>query len=296
MHRFPLVAAALTAALLAPSTAPAADTPWSALSVKALSNTQQPAILAVSDGSSQVLYHQPNPDGKHDDMFSRRVGANGAVGAPVAVATFDGFDDPNLIQTPNRLLAVLPGLKDPGYKNIAAATAPLDGSAWTLSAGDIAPLPGPYYANSAGLALDLTGTPFFSGAGLVHRGLDPAAPNNDFQATIGGGCCAYDSDLATDGATGAMYVAWYSNAPQQGVWIEQVDTASGAPLGQPVLMPGTVVNFQGKPNSSAASYRTPITGRAGQAGIFLAYPGGYPAEHKVLLYRVGNPQGSTLFD
>ena len=296
MSRSLLLAAALTAAFLAPSTALAADTPWSALSAKALSSTQQPAILAVSDGSAQVLFHQPNADGTHDDMFSLRVAADGTVGAPVPMATFDGFDDPNLVQTANGLLAILPGLKDPGYKNVAAATAPLDGSAWTLSPSDVAPLPAPYYVNSAGLALDVTGTPFFSGAGNVHRGLDPGTPNSDFQAAIGGGCCAYDSDLAADGTTGAMYLAWYSNAKQQGVWIAQVDTATGAPLGQPMLMPGTVVNYQGRPNSSAASYRTPITGRAGAPGVFAAYPGGYPTSHRVLLYRVGDPQASTLFN
>jgi hypothetical protein len=296
MHRPLLAAAVLAAALLAPSSSLASDTPWSALSAKALSSTQQPAIAALSDGTAQVLYHQPNPGGTLDDMFSRRVLSNGSVGAPVPVATFDGFDDPDLVQTPGGLLAILPGLKDPGYKNVAAATAPLDGSAWTLSAGDVAPLPGPFYANSAGLALDATGTPFFTGAGLIHRGLDPNTQNYDHQATIGGGCCAYDSDLATDGATGALYAAWYSNAKQQGVWIDQVDTASGAPVGQPVLMPGTVVNYKGTPNSIAASYRTPITGRTGQPGVFLAYPGGYPASRKVLLFRVGNPQSSTLFN
>src|SRR6476661_8437089 len=122
MHRSRLALTTLALALIAPSAALAADTPWSPLSAKALSSTQQPAILAVSDGSAQVLYHQPNADGKHDDMFARRVAATGAVGAPVPIATFDGFDDPNLIQTSNGLLAVLPGLKDPGYKNIAAAT------------------------------------------------------------------------------------------------------------------------------------------------------------------------------
>ena len=55
-----IAAATLAATLLASSTALAADTPWTALSKQNQTSIQRPAILAESDGTTQVLHATTN--------------------------------------------------------------------------------------------------------------------------------------------------------------------------------------------------------------------------------------------
>jgi len=119
---------------------------------------------------------------------------------------------------------------------------------------------------------------------FVHRGLAPGAGDPDRQAPLGG-CCGYDTGLAVDGASGAAFVAWYSNATgHAGVYVQGVDT------GGPQLMPGQVKNG----NSTQQLARTPISGRPGRPGVYVAYPGGYPTADRVLLWKVGSSRSATL--
>ena len=138
------------------------------------------------------------------------------------------------------------------------------------------------------------GTPFEawgSTLGLfVHRGLDPALPEQDYQAQLGG-CCGYDAQLAVDASSGTLAVTWYSNASgHHGVWYQAVDPATAAPSGSPALVPGTsagdrAVDLRG---------RVPFTGCAGQPGTWVAAQVGYPSQSRVVLWRAGAATASTL--
>ena len=175
---------------------------------------------------------------------------------------------------------------------MSTATAPAAGQPWTLMSGNVTPDGAAAYASDTGAALLADGTPIesFGGTGsgvYVHRGLSPSSPNYAYQSQLGG-CCGYSPDIAVESTTGAPVIAWYSNATGNiGVFVQLVDRATGAPVGAPTRMPGSVTNFEGTPSSSQMLARTPITARHGQPGVFVAYPGGYPTTRKVLVWRVG---------
>jgi hypothetical protein len=61
-------------------------------------------------------------------------------------------------------------------------------------------------------------------------------------------------------------------------------------------MPGSVTDFQGSQESSSILGRTPITGRPGRPGVWMAYPVGYPSMKKLLLWKVGDAGTTTLAD
>jgi hypothetical protein len=177
--------------------------------------------------------------------------------------------------------------------NLSTSSAPAVGSPWTLQSGNVTE-GGAAYASPAGAVALADGTPLVSWGSstgvFVHRGLTPGAADPDYQAAFGG-CCGYDTGLAVDGASGAPFLAWYSNATGHlGVYVQGVDAASGAPLGSATLMPGSVTGG----NSSQQLARTPIASRPGKPGVYVAYPGGYPTQDRVLLWKVGGPSSATL--
>jgi hypothetical protein len=55
-----------------------------------------------------------------------------------------------------------------------------------------------------------------------------------------------------------------------------------------------VTTYQGSPESNAIIGRTPITGRPGRPGVWMAYPVGYPSATKLLLWKVGDGGTTTL--
>jgi hypothetical protein len=150
------------------------------------------------------------------------------------------------------------------------------------------------YGADDGAAVLKDGTPIlaFGGTGtgtFVHRGLDPAQPNQSLQGQFGG-CCGYSPDIAVDTKTGVPVVAWYSNATGHlGVFAQSLDPAPGGPM----LMPGSTTLFNGVPNSSQQLSRTPIAARNG-GGVYVAYSGDYPTARKALLWRVGSTRSVTL--
>ena len=63
-------------------------------------------------------------------------------------------------------------------------------------------------------------------------------PAQELQAQLGG-CCGYTPRLALDG-TGRLWIAWYSSSPAYtGIFVQQLDPATAAPLGPPAKAPGS---------------------------------------------------------
>ncbi len=73
--------------------------------------------------------------------------------------------------------------------------------------------------------------------GVLHTFRDAVAADGfDIQAALGG-CCSYHPALARDGG-GRVWLAWYSNAAGRvGIFLQQLDAATGGPLGTPTLVP-----------------------------------------------------------
>ena len=88
-------------------------------------------------------------------------------------------------------------------------------------------------------------TPFVAGyatqgveifnAAVAHA---PGTSDFNLQPQIGG-CCGYVPHMAQDTA-GHLWIAWYSNATgATGVYLQQLDPATGAPVGAPALAPNS---------------------------------------------------------
>ena len=276
---------------------------WDRISPANEQNIDEANAVRSSDGTLHAVFRQSNAaHAADDDLVQVPIAANGTVGSPTFVAQdWAGLTNPAIILDPVGLRTIFGGIHTPNTsdpnQDLNTGTSSDGGSTWTVPPVAIAR--GGYdYASDQAAAVGPGGVPFEawgSTTGLfVHRGLDPASPNNDFQAQLGG-CCGYDPGLALDAGTGQLWVAWYSNATNHpGVFAQQVDGGSGGPVGGAVLMPGSVTVFNGSPNSSQQLQRTPIAGRPGQAGAFVAYPGGYPSQTKVLLWRIGTTTSTVL--
>jgi hypothetical protein len=260
-------------------------------------NTDQVAHQRTADGTLHLAWVHQEPGGT--SLFHTPVTPSGTIGSTTQIQT--GWSTinpvPDLVPGPDGGLRVFFGgirTTSSGETNdeLSTATAPPAGQPWTLTTGNVVPDGASAYASDQGATLLPDGTPLESwggtGAGVfVHRGLSASTPNHSYQHQLGG-CCGYSPDLAVDSTSGAVLIAWYSNASDNfGVFVQGVDPGSGAPAGSPQLMPGTVTTFGGSPNSSQMLARTPITARPGQPGVFVAYPGGYPTTTKVLVWRVG---------
>ena len=72
-------------------------------------------------------------------------------------------------------------------------------------------------------------------AAVAHA---PGASDYNLQPQLGG-CCGYSPRMALDSA-GHLWIAWYSNATgATGMYLQQLDPVTGAPIGAPALAPNS---------------------------------------------------------
>ena len=260
---------------------------WTQVTSLELRNIDEMSTLHTSDGVLHAVWLDVS--GTDEVIYHVSVTPDGVVSAPDVVSSGINAGEPDLVPDGSGMRVFASGLT-PQIDGIWTSSAPMAGTPWTApveaATGDSA------YAGEAG-ATTLTDGSFMQSWGVtggvfVHRGLDPATPNHEFHRAMVDRCCGYDSDMAVDEATGEVWLAWYSNADSDhlGVWVQEVDPASGAPVGAPIQMPGTVTDYNGVPSSSAMSSRIAIVPRSG-GGVFVGYTGGYPSENKVLVWRIG---------
>jgi hypothetical protein len=247
-----------------------------------------------------VVAQANDPTPNQYDIVHTPVAPDGTVGAQSTVAAgWAGTESPDIAPAPGGGLAVMWGglhsttTGDP-LNNSGLATSDDSGAAWSLS--PVAPTPGGYASqwsivNSGGTLFES----WFGTAGtFVHRGTDQATPANDYQAQLGG----YGSlpGFAVDGANGSLWLGWETGFAKEknGAYAQQVDQGSGAPVGSPAKMPGSSVVYQGGTESTTVLGRTPITGRVGRPGVWMAYTSGYPFSERVLVWKVGAAASTTL--
>jgi len=252
------------------------------------------SLLETPDGSLHLAWND-RPQNGSAQMLSVALDPLGFEGPAQTIDAIDG--DPWLLSAPDgsvRAVAEqIPSDRPSGIYHYARAA---DGS-WSRL-GPVTTV-GYSYASrpdalfSAGGAL-LTVSPMagnsrvFAGAADGNPGIDPNPAEPD--------CYTTSPALARDGASGAVWLAWVQwDCPDIGVYVQQLDPATGTPVGAPVKAPGSSWT---RPDGSARypdltlSERLAFTGRPGQAGVFLAYPTDDGAN--VRLWRVGDPGAATI--
>jgi hypothetical protein len=301
MRRALLLAGLLCLACAAPAAAGTAGT-WTPVAPVFDQNFGVAGMTRTADGVLHVVAQANNPTPNLYDIVHTPVAPSGAVGPQSTVAAgWAATQSPDIAPAPGGGLAVMWGglhsstTGDP-QNDSGIATSDDSGSAWNLS--PVAPVTGGGGYASQWSIVNSGGTLFQSwfatGGTYVHRGTDQSTPDNDFQAQIGG----YGSlpGFAVDGASGSLWLGWQAGFAKEknGAYAQQVDQATGAPVGSPAKMPGSSVDYQGSTESITVLGRTPITGRPGRAGVWMAYTSGYPSADKVLVWKVGDGASTTL--
>ena len=263
---------------------------WTQINTTEIRNLQEASLVRGGDGNLQIVFQQANVAVDTEaDLVVRRVDASGVVGALSTVTT--GWSamtyGPEITVEPDGTLkAWWHGIDAPGDGTFVS-TGDASGSTWS------APIE---VANGLGGSVSVVkladGTYFQAGAGEVHRGLDPNSPVSDYQAQFNG-CCSYGSRLAFDEATGKLWHVWMSNATGAGgIWAQEVDLASGAPVGTPQKMPGLTDADSGDSFISDAK-RVAAVSRPG-GGAYVVHPGGYPDEDRVMVWKIGDAAAYQL--
>jgi hypothetical protein len=243
-------------------------------------------MARTSDGVLHVVYTRKA--GTKEELVHVTVSPAGKVGKEaVALGSWSSMSHPDLLRMPDGSLRVFFGgirSTNPGEPNNAmnTATAPAAGAPWSLQSGKAAQASYAYATSYAGAALAKNGTPISSWAGSpglgFHYGVDPSAPDGKIPQS---GCCLYHPDIGVDSASGQAWIGFTSNEnASPGVFVNAI--GPGGAEGGRKLAPGSL---SGKDFLQPIG-RTPITGRIGAAGVFLAYGQGYPTFKTVAVWRV----------
>ncbi len=286
MLRRGLLALAACAALLAAGPAHAGKPgSWSRVSATNVFNFAEPGLARTGDGVLHVVWHHPK-NAMAQELVHTSISPSGSVGPSTVIQT--GWNalnpQPALVRTPTGGLALFfSGLHstnsgDPlNSGHLLGSFADAAGRSWSA----------PQFASTGSANAGITAAVAKDGSFVTATG----DPGNFFNFGLGGagikyqsGCCVYDPGIGVDAASGAVVLGWFSNlANHQGLYT-QVITSAG-PVGSPALAPGSAT--ANRANALQPLQRTPVTGRLGADGVFLAYGAGYPSFTRVNLLRVG---------
>jgi hypothetical protein len=282
VKRVPFVLAALSLAYCAQ---PASAEAWRQVTASGGGSTDQVSLARTPDGTLHVAWR--NTQSTSADLLHTAITPAGTIGATTPIVSgWVGIQNPAIVYVGIGLVVFFGGQRsldssDPN-RELQMADSIDNGASWTAAKGSIVPIGAQAYGSQVAATALPDNTLLQAWAGTlgtwVHRGFSPAAPNYDYQAPLGH--YGYDVNIASD-AAGRAVIAWYSNATGHlGVFAQDVDTGTGAPLGAATNMPGTG-NMQ-----VGMIGRTPLVARVG-GGFYVAYATGYPALNRIRLWKVG---------
>jgi hypothetical protein len=276
--------------LLSPASSALAGPPgqWTEFTTRSVNNFSNHGYARTSDGVVHVAWWNDADDGGfRAGLVHSSFAPDGTPQASNQMVA-GGVWDPGLVLNANGTLRAFFGMLGDGHGGLTTATAPTSGAPWTLNSSDIAE-GGAAYVNPIGALRTMDGTFFQAWGDFVHRGLSAGTPNHDYRSAFG--CCAYQAELAQDQQSGEIYRVWYSNASsRQGLLAQEVDAASGAPSGTVTDMPRVAEGGDTAPMTGNPA----VASIPGQAGVYVAYHGGYPVSHRVLLWRIGDADATVL--
>jgi hypothetical protein len=267
---------------------------WDRITTPTQSGVAQIGVLRVGGTLHVVWQRRTGPN--TDDLVHTPISSAGAPGAATTIVSgWSGVGDAALVPGPGgglRLFFSGTRSTTPGEPlfGLNTATAPASGTPWTVAPASIATADFAH-ARTPAAALAPDGTPFqtwySAGTTVVHRGLDPGTPDHEYPAPDG---VSVRPNIVTDPSSGRMFVAWCTFTAASGVYLQQVDVASGAPAGTAQKLAGSTTTFEGQEYGTCnlegtVAHRTALAARVG-GGVYVATAAGYPSQTRVLVWRL----------
>ena len=257
-----------------------------------------PNLLTTADGTLHLAFEERLP-GPAYRMVNVPIDAAGREGAAEVIEGVDA--EPALLAGPDGGVQAVAGeirfdatppTGTGAFRYTRAAT-----GAWTFQ-GPVT-TQGTSYAGRpnalfAGDGTLLTVAPM-AGVARIFRNTGDPNPGVSPTATSAPGCYATSARLARDGATGAVWMAWaQSFCAQPGIFVQQVDPATGGVLGAPLKVPGSTWTIGGENGAANPSLSDDLafTGRPGLPGLFLAFAA--DANASVRLWRLGAGSSTVI--
>ena len=267
-------------ALFAGGASAGTTTSWSRVTDLGGRNIDEVGLARTGDGVLHVVWRRQA--GTEESVRHAAIQKNGTVGAPTtAVGGLRGLSDPDLVLNSDGSLLLFYGAITPSPGGVRMASASAAATTWT-GGGKVS---FDAQGGSPGATVQKNGTPIFAWAAGTNTYYKVGTDAGQKDGFLGPSpqCCFYDPEVAVDDASGAAFVAYYSNVSgAPGMFVRQVLPSVGAPQ----LAPGSLTGG----NFIAPDHRVPLVGRQG-GGVFFAYCTGYPTCKGVTLWRVG---GSAL--
>lgn len=264
--RLPLLLACICAGALLPGSA-SADTQWTKISSDYASGITVPEIGVL--GSTAVVTWQQDTSATTQDIVSDTFQTSPAndVAKGVVSKVADGWSEVDyrqaLVPTPSGGLEVAFGgihstVSGDPLIGLIGATHNADGS-WTAPT-TIATGGGSGQADT-GVLSGATPIVANNATGAINVLVNPTGPTStvtaNLQTQLPAGSDGYEPKLAVDSG-GRVWIAWYSSAASNGMYVQQLDQTTGQPIGTPVFAPSSNNidnNAQGTALSCAATCR-----------------------------------------
>ena len=240
------VAAALVALTVSTPIA-GADTTWTKVSTDYNANSVVPSLALAGSTAVVAWTQQTGPDSNDVDAVSFTTSPTqdviGAATSKPATAWSQIDFDQALFPAPGGGLQLVFN----GTHSITTGD-PLNGMVTTLRNAD-GTWAAPFFvsggSSSPSTAVLSGATPLV--AGYATQGIEifnasvahaPGTADQNLQNQLGT-CCGYHPKMALD-AAGHLWIAWYSNATgATGVYVQQLDPVTAAPIGAPALAPAS---------------------------------------------------------
>ena len=291
-----VAAAVLAAGLVAAATPALAVSPgqWGTLATGAgePGTSDHPGLHRTPDGKLHVAWVRTT--GPLTRSLLERVIANGSLepGTTTIVSSWINLSDAAFTDDPAGLRVFFGGQQTAETGSpLGVQTATRSGAAWSAPA-QLTDTFGLVSAASAppGPVLAFQSQSRVAAYGGLAPGLAPLVLASGFNDV--------SPNIAVD-AGGRVYAAWCAFAANAGgVYVQELDAAATAPVAPPSVMPGSTTTFGGERFSTCvlqteASRRIPLVARAG-GGIYTAAAAGYPTLTRVLVWRAGSAQATTV--
>jgi hypothetical protein len=270
---------------------------WTDVSGPVGSLLVQPRLARDAAGLLHVVWITEGPT---QDLKQRAIAADGTAGAQqTLVQGWGSLSNPAIAydQSAAAPLSVFAG----GVSSSASGDAQsglyrwssVDGATWTQQPGLVSGPGGTAYGSDISAVVTPASVfqTWFGTAGVFsHRGLSNGA---DFNVNDVGNY-GYDSAFAYDSAAQKLWiVAAYNASGKQGLWMREIDQATGDGLGASQQLPQSTTAYSGAQEFSMEQIPVPAAGLVGQAGVIFAYPTGYPSTTQLRVWRVAGGSTST---